>query len=174
MSTAEQYIEPAEADFGYDLGALSSADRDALIDEALERIAEFEAEKARVAEYAARRVAMVQAHRDEEIAKKDAAAAFWIQRVEHLAAGYDYGKKKSRRLAFGEFGMRKRPDRVEIVDEAKLLDFARGSNLPIVVKESVPKKELSALCKSGFMPDPEEDGFSFVPGEDEFYFKAGS
>lgn len=146
----------------------------AALDEALERIAEAEAEVDQVQQTAQLRIDKILAHAAQEIDRIQRGADFWRQRVDHLGPKADFGKKKSMRLAFGEFGFRLSPARVEVLDEAKVLEFARANNVSVQVKESVKKADLAALCKIGFRPDPVEDGFEFVPGEESFFFRAGS
>lgn len=145
----------------------------AAIDEALERIAEAEAQVDLVQQTAQLRVDRILAHAAREIDSIQNSADFWRQRVEALAARVDFGKKKSMRLAYGEFGRRLSPGGVDVVDDAKVLEFARANNVPVKVKESVSRTDLARLCKDGFRPDPEEDGFAWRAAEDAFFIRAG-
>jgi hypothetical protein len=146
----------------------------AVLDEALERLAEIEAEKAAVRETARLRVEKIQGHEQTELERIDRHADYWRQRVEHLGPRAEFsGKKKSLRLAFGEIGFRKRAGTVEVLDMARAVEFARGANLPVKVVESVSKTDLAKLCRDGLRPEPAEDGFAWVEGEDEFFWRAG-
>jgi hypothetical protein len=144
------------------------AERDALIDEALERIREANAEIAHNNAVAQRRMDTVALWRDGENGKVEARTAFWRQRIEALTAGYDYGKKRSRNLANGTFGLRTKPGRVEILDMAKAVEFARLSNLPVKVREEVAKSDLATLAKDGLHPS-DDDGWTWLEPRDEFY-----
>lgn len=153
--------------------ALSGPALYAAIDEALERIAEAEAEVDQIQQAARLRIDKILAHAAQETDRIQRGADFWRQRVEILGKRAEFGNKKSMRLPYGEFGYRLSPGSVTVLDDAKVLEFARANNVPVKVKESVSKTELAKLCKIGFRPDPDEDGFAWVDGEDSFFFKAG-
>lgn len=62
--------------------------------------------------------------------------------VERIAAQSEYaGKAKSRKTPYGTFGVRKLPERFEIVDAAALLAWAKV-NAPGIVTETEPKERV--------------------------------
>lgn len=121
------------------------AEWDTYLDVLLERLAKAEADIAENQEVARRRIQMIQAweHSANESLQRQAG---WLrQQVEMFARGYDYGSKTSRQLPHGEFGTKKKPDSIEIVDQEKALGFARRVGLEIKVEEKVQKTPLKAF-----------------------------
>lgn len=149
------------------------AQRDAYLDRYLEALAGLEksiAENRRVAE---NRKAMIDRWLSSENERAEREAAWLRRQIEAFAAGYDYGKKRSRNLPHGTFGVRKAPDQVVITDPAKALEFAEGNGVEIRVVREVQKKPLAAFVAehTDFQPDPEEDGWEIAPGAEQFYIK---
>ena len=78
----------------------------------------------------------------------------------------EYGKK-SRTLAHGSFGFKRKTDSIEISDPKAALAFAVTNNLPVKTTHSVSKTSL----KDHFMATGEEEGqgWRHVEGGDEFF-----
>lgn len=130
----------------------SAAELDARIDVYLAKLGELETEIARNAEIADRRVQMIRAWEAEANGRLDREAGWLRQAVASLAEGYDYGKKKSRALPHGTFGVRQGRDTLEIRDQAAAVAFAQANGLPVVT--SVGKTPLMEHLKAtGEVPD---------------------
>lgn len=141
---------------------------DTFIDHYLEALAERErtiAENRRVADA---RKAMIEQWLQSENTRIER-EAFWLTRqIEAFAAEYDYGKKKSRNLPHGTFGVRRSPDRLEVNDEAAALEYAATHGIAGAIKRSILKTPLlKHLKETGDIPD----GCELLEGTDTFYVK---
>ncbi|PKL23542.1 MAG: hypothetical protein CVU43_16420 [Chloroflexi bacterium HGW-Chloroflexi-5] len=80
-------------------------------------------------------------------------------------------QRKSRSVALpgATLSLRKKPDRIEVLDEAELLAYCEASYPEaIVLTKSLSKTALKAMIKTGELPSSIE----LVPGEDEFYIRS--
>lgn len=146
------------------------------VDFLLEKRAEIEREIARNEDVARRRIQMIESWRDEENTVLGRQIEWLDRRITDHAAAFQLGEngnKKSRRLPHGQVGFRKTRDTVEIEDMELAVSFAEAHDLPI--KKEVNKTPLIEFVQStGEEPNPETDGFRFVPGEEpgQFYIKS--
>lgn len=145
------------------------------VDYLMEKLSEEAKRAEHVADFTARRVQMVCDHAEVETAKIRKRMAWLESRIrEHLpldAASFKktYGAK-SHRLPSGQVGYRASRATVEIVDPTKALAFAKAEGLEVKVTEVVNKTPLlEHVMRSGAEPDPERDGFAFVPPVDSFF-----
>jgi hypothetical protein len=78
-------------------------------------------------------------------------------------------RSRTLQLPGATVSLRKKPDRVEILDESVLIAYCE-ENYPeaLVVSKSVSKAAITARVRSGELP-PAVD---FIPGEDELYIKS--
>jgi hypothetical protein len=91
--------------------------------------------------------------------------------VHHLAAISDFGKKKSARTAFGEFGRRVKKAAVRIVDENLGLAWARA-NAKHLITEKVTEKLYQAKVEEHFTATGElPEGCEFTAERDEPFAK---
>lgn len=154
-------------------------DRELRADYLLETLAELQAELAHLDEFTARRIQMVQDHRDTEAARIQRRMDYLSDRV-RACVPYDpavfaseYGKK-SIKLPHGTLGYRSSKETVQIADKEKALAFAKAHGLEIRVTEAVNKTPLLDYVRAtGDIPDPDVCGFELVPGSDDFYVKVG-
>lgn len=122
----------------------SGVDLDVWIDVRLEAIARVQAEMAHNADVAARRMKMLADWRDEQNAVLARRAEYLTRQIEEVARAYPYpAGKKSRKLAFGEIGLRAERPRLEVTDEAAALEFVRG--VPELAPDAIRVKESLAL-----------------------------
>jgi hypothetical protein len=63
--------------------------------------------------------------------------------IKALAEQQDFGAKKSRETANGTYGRRTKPAHLEIVDQAKLLEWADGNPALVTVEKSVKQKAVN-------------------------------
>ena len=145
------------------------------VDYLLEKAAEERTRLDQLEEFTARRVAMIVEHKSAEASKIEKRLAWLESRIrEHIpfdAASFrkHYGAK-SHRLPHGQIGYRASRATVEITDPAKALAFAKARGLEVKVSESVNKTPLlESVMRDGEEPNPETDGFRFVPPADEFF-----
>lgn len=145
------------------------------VDYLLEKIAEERTRLDHLEEFTRRRMDMILEHKSMEAGKIERRLAWLESRVrEHMpfdAASFrkHYGAK-SHRLPHGQIGYRASRASVEITDPAKALAFAKARGLEIKVSESVNKTPLlESVMRDGEEPNPETDGFRFVPPQDEFF-----
>lgn len=87
--------------------------------------------------------------------------------LHQIALAYDFGDRKSRTLPYGTFGFRRRPLRVDVVDEDAVREWCRKEGvLKTQVKETYSKRDLKACVETrGEVPD----GCEVVPETDEFF-----
>lgn len=79
------------------------------------------------------------------------------------------GGKKSRACLHGVVGWKKRPDKLVVVDEAKLLDAATVLDMVKVIE----KPDIKALTEHFKAHGEIPAGAEWQPGGDEFYIKVG-
>lgn len=198
MSAAEQYI-PAPPAPG-ELIPADAVERDAWIDARLEEARELERRIALEHQVAERRVAMIRANEEQQVAGLVAERDGLLAMLREQARVYEFTRGKSRRFAFGEIGRRLRALSIEITDEAAALDYAAGADLPIRVevstrdrergkalaewahahgvtpRESIGKAELQEHVRArrqveaGWKPESDA-GWSVAGGEDEPFVK---
>lgn len=142
-------------------------ERDIWIDRRLAAIAGLDAEIRHQDEVCERRMKMLRDHFDGELAAL-VRRREWLERIlEQEARTYPYPpRKRSAAFPFGEIGLRKGRNTIEIEDEAAALAFAKetdGLAEQVRVKEWIPKTPLQHyLEETGEIPP----GVRFVPGED--------
>lgn len=174
MSTAEEMLfQPTPGDVSewaeqvrQECEALHGAELDARIDWLMEQMRENRDRAKANEDVAERRMDMIRHWRDEQNAGLDRQYAYLESLVLQHAAGYDYGKQKSRRLAFGKFGKRiVQRAGIRIVDKATALEFAKAHGIPTKVTEEVqvtPLKEYAdstGVLPAGCEPVPEVESF---------------
>ena len=135
----------------------ADAQLDAIASDALRLMAEAELEVERYD--AAEKLELEAIHarydrlRHRHVARRDEAERLVMACAERA----DFGKKKSREVGFGTYGLRTQPPRIEVLDKDALLTWAKlnaPSLVRAVTKEDVPHKELSAYFKAtGDLPD---------------------
>jgi hypothetical protein len=146
---------------------LDPVERDTKIDEALGRLHALEREVQRNNMIAERRIDPIVQWRDAENSRLENEKQFYLQRLQTLATGYDYGKKKSRNLPHGTFGLRQTGGGLAIVDQDAVIAFAEEHKIPVAVKRSVAVADLKEWSKStGKIPA----GCEVKPKVDNFYF----
>jgi hypothetical protein len=73
----------------------------------------------------------------------------WMEsQIRAAAMSYDFGTKRSRRLADGTFGFRTTPGKLTITDPVEAVEFARMRGIPVKVVESVGVRELKEFIDS--------------------------
>lgn len=161
----------AELPDGDGLVGLAEARADYL----LERIARERARQDRIHGAAALRVKMIRDNEADECGKVERRIAYLESQVRVQLPG-DAGRfkavygKKSVSLPHGQIGFKQHRATVEIVDPAKALAFAQAHGLEIRVTQSVNKTPLiEHVMRNSEDPNPETDGFEFVPARDEFF-----
>lgn len=155
-------------------------ERELRADYLLETLAELQAELDHLDEFTARRIQMVQDHRDTEAARIQRRMDYLSDRV-RACVPYDpavfaseYGKK-SIKLPHGSLGYRSSKESVAITDKEVALAFAKANGIEVKVTEAVNKTPLLDYVKAtGEIPDPDVCGFELVPGSDDFFVKAGA
>lgn len=165
----ETFLQSLDLDvpiFSHELG--NRPQLDTFLDRYLEALAERErtiAENRRVADA---RKAMIDRWLQSENARIEREASWLTRQIEAFAFDYDYGKKKSRSLPHGTFGIRRSPDRLEIVDESAAVDYAVDCGLQEAIKYSILKTPLLKHLKAtGEIPD----GCELREGVESFYVK---
>lgn len=111
----------------------SQAERDAWASDLLRVLGEHERELAQMEESRRAEHARVDMRWDTNTAGLRKRAEVLRQMVCSLAIDADFGKKKSRDVAFGSYGRRQIPVKVAIVDDAAALDWAE-KNQPHIVR----------------------------------------
>jgi hypothetical protein len=171
-----QQVEDAEAQEWLEQNGLlcEPADRTGLdihIDQLLERIGELRAEVAHVEDVAARRAAMIDRWRDDEVTRLERQARYLEERIRLHAVAYTFEKgKKSRALPHGQFGFQKVRMKVVVKDKAAALAFAKLEEIPVKVEESVLLTPLKEYVESTGL---EPAGCEVVPEHDAFYVRVG-
>ena len=154
----------------------------AAVDRYLELIREERARVARVQAAAELRMQPIREWVEREQEKAQRKVEFLEARIRfllpHDADSFkrEYGTKSLALTHGARVGYEKGRDRVEIMDEAKAVTFARQHGIPVAEKVSttVPKTALKDyVTTAGVEPDPDTDGFLFVPGAERFYVKPG-
>lgn len=178
---AHEQRDPWEFEVERDLPAGDGpTERELRADYLLETLAGLEAELAHLDDFTARRIQMVQDHRDAEAARIQRRIDYLGERVRGCVP-YDadtfareYGKK-SIRLPHGTIGYRAARESVDIADGAKAVAWAKAHGVETRVVETVNKTPLLDYVKAtGDVPDPDVCGFELVPGSDDFFVKAGA
>jgi hypothetical protein len=78
-------------------------------------------------------------------------------------------RSRTVQLPGASLSLRKKPDRVEILNEEELMGYCEAYYPEaIVIAKSISKAAISAKVHSGELPP----AVSFIPGEDELYIKA--
>lgn len=152
-------------------------DRDLRVDYLLEQVQKERGKIARADDFASRRVAMIEADRQEKVDMAERRIA-WLEGQVRLNLPMDaerfqreYGKK-SQKLPHGTVGFRLHQPTVQIDDQELAVSFAEKHGLEI--KKSVNKTPLLNYVKeTGDVPNPAECGFDFVDGYDSFFIRAG-
>ena len=151
----------------------TTADSDLVrIDWLLEKVTALRAEIAENNAVADRRIAMQEDFRQGENAKIDRAITYWVGQIGQLATDdgdafkAEYGKK-SRTLAHGSFGFKRKTDSIEISDPKAALAFAVTNNLPVKTTHSVSKTSLKDHAAS--TGEMEGEGWRHVEGGDVFF-----
>lgn len=150
---------------------------EARVDYLLQRAAAEKQRIERIQAAAKARVQMIQNHAAEEVAKVERRLAY-LESVVRLQLPGDgarfkflYGAK-SLKLPHGQVGFKQHRATVDIVDPAKALAFAQAHGLEIRVVQSVNKTPLiEHVVRTSEDPDPETDGFAFVPARDAFFLQ---
>lgn len=98
----------------------------------------------------------------------------WLEsEIERLTDGYDYGRKKSRKLPNGSFGWRSLPDKIDIVEPGRAIAFAESRALDVTVEKRVSKTTLMKHVEAtGEIPDVDDGGFLHIEGGERFFIKA--
>ena len=158
-------VFPAPADVDDPVGV------DTALDHYLQLLFDREQEMQRNREIAERRHAMIEAW-EQDVNGSLKRECRWLKlEIEALAAGYDFGTKRSRALPHGSFGYRRGADRIEIAEPARAIAWAEGNGLESEVKKSIGKTPLLKHLKAtGELPD----GCEFIEGSDAFFIKSGS
>lgn len=154
----------------------SRAGLDTRLDFLLQKMADRDLAIANNDEVADRRIAMIEGWRRQQNATIEREIGWLRLHFEALADGYDFGNARSRSLPHGSFGFRKGPDRVEVVDMAKAVQWAKENGLEAELKVSIDKTPLRKawapnLKATGEAPDPTAAGFDYILGEDSFFVK---
>lgn len=75
-------------------------------------------------------------------------------------------KSKTLKMINGKAGFRTTPEKIEIVNENELVEFAKKENIPVQIKESVHKKDIKEyIKKTGHIPGC----VKVIPGSEKFY-----
>lgn len=141
----------------------------------LQRIREEEARAEELAQFTARRINMVQEHGTGELLKIRKRVQ-WLEsrlRMHVPPTGDGMEREFSRRslsLPHGTVGYRRTPESVEILDQAKALQWAKDNGLQVAVKETVHKAPIIEYIRStGAMPDT--DAIEYRGPSESFYVK---
>jgi hypothetical protein len=155
----EQLLEselPAElAQDAIELPAvLAERDRvrmDEWIDSRLEKIANLQAQIAENTAVANRRIRIIQAHTDEQNATIERQVKWLEDALRHVARAYPYPKGKTRKLPFGEIGIRTQKAKLVVDEAVRVLEEVEAGTLPIEcrrVKFEVAKDVLNKYWES--------------------------
>lgn len=171
METEQETLPASVEEVAAWVGSAAAADVEATAGWWLRRLGEVEAEITRLETREEAELARVRAHYAALRAPLETRAGGFRRAVEAVAASVKWGKRKSIDLAWGTFGVRTKPARVEVVDPVKALAWAR-QHAPdaVVVKESVAQrvvapKILAIVAESG----EEVEGFSYHPAIEQPY-----
>jgi phage host-nuclease inhibitor protein Gam len=101
-----------------------------------------------------------------------------LHMLEQCARALPLRGKKSRDLAFGRIGWRTHKPRLDVQDDAALMEWVKQQSLDLTasllrkkITESIDKKALDAHClKTGDLPN----GCTLVPAVDQFYAAPGN
>ncbi len=179
MSAAPMFVLPTEEEeyqslsqFGVDLSAgQPAAQIDATASDLMRLIARERAEADR---YHAAKLAEIQkitARYERLTSPHEIRAARYEAWVCELALSADFGKKKSRDVGHGTYGVRRVPARLSILDHAELLAWAKTTAPDLVqevISEKVPHKALEARFKeTGELPP----GVDYTPEIEKAFAK---
>lgn len=148
---------------------------DARVDYYLEMLSDLEAQSKHDADVVRLRVAALNLWLDQKNERREKRASWLTHQIEAIAAGYDFGKKRSRDLPHGVFGFRKKAATVEIVDPALAKEWAR-----LKCPEALTKTEGVSLTKTPIVEmvkesrihlDPSTSGMRYIDERDDFYIK---
>jgi phage host-nuclease inhibitor protein Gam len=165
------------------LGLKSFEDRarvDTMLDTALQKLGELDAEISTAEEIADQRkrdtLERIERWLAGETAPLRRQRDFLARQIEAIARQYDFGGKKSRSLPHGKFGRRRSGDKIEITDMPAALAFAERMGVEVKVVREVQRTPIKDFLSAhpGFKPNPEEHGFTVVPGTDNFYVEPAS
>lgn len=124
---------------------------DVWVDRRLQVLASIAAEVEHNNQVAARRIHMIADARDEQNAILQRRAAYLEGILEQVAAAYPYPKGKSRKLPFGEIGVRTQKPKLVVDDPTTVLVYAKEMGLPaeiIRLKEEINKVALNEYVES--------------------------
>lgn len=172
----------SEADLRAELAAVgvvldqptSDAQLDAMASHVLGLMAECDLDTARYREAMAAEVARIHM-RYEALFTPIVARRGMLERwALDIAERVDYGKKKSRAVGNGTIGKRTKPERIEIVDDAVALAFAKAHPVDGAIKVTekpvhkvLAPQVLALVHATGELPA----GFEHHPESEEFYVK---
>jgi type IV secretory pathway VirJ component len=164
MSAAEYEVNAPDTDI-----PANPVELDRWIGWRLRRIANERAEMDRNMAVAKAEVERYTAWLEEENASHARSIEWLESQVRAAAQTYDFGSKRSRKLAEGTFGFRTTPGKTAITDPDAAVAFAKAKGIP--VKESVGVREIKEWIDStGEVPEFVEQ----TPPVDTFYVKAGT
>lgn len=118
---------------------MGDAECDALASALLGRLAECQADVARYRAALAREVTRLQTRYGSLIAPLERQATMFEQAIHELARRADFGKRRSRAVGNGVYGIRTVPERVEVTDAAAALAWAKD-HVPTAVKAVTTEK----------------------------------
>lgn len=75
-------------------------------------------------------------------------------------------RSKTLKMVNGRAGFRTTPDKIEYLDEDKVVEFAETKNIPVQIKKSVKKNDIKSYIKeTGEVPE----SVQVIPGVEKFY-----
>lgn len=159
-------------------GPTSDAQLDAAASEICRRLGDAEADRARFVEAEkaeVERIKMRYAALREPVDRR-------IGQLEELgrevARRADFGKKKSRTVGYGSYGRKLKKERVEIVDPAAALEFARAQKIEGAIKTETVEKPVHKVLEPVVMEYIRKHegevpaGFEHIDESDEPWVKA--
>jgi hypothetical protein len=164
MSAAEYEVSAPDTDI-----PANPVELDRWIGWRLRRIANERAEMDRNMAVAKAEIERYTAWLEEENAGHARSIEWLESQIRAAAQTYDFGSKRSRKLAEGTFGFRTTPGKTAITDPDAAVAFAKEHGIP--VKESVGVREIKEYI------DSTGEALPFVeqtPPVDTFYVKVGA
>lgn len=183
--TAPAFALPTESEEQGELEAMlgfaltdstSDAQLDAIASDICRHLGYREADLARYEEARKAEIARINLHYSHRCGKLDAEIAQLRALGEEVAKRAKFpGKSKSRSVAFGSYGSRKVPEKVEIVDEARAFAWLTrtGNHGAFRTKTEIIRAEAKKLVLANLNATGEvADGFEHVAEQETFFIKA--
>lgn len=134
----------------------SAAKLDAIASDYLRRIGEHDKDLARFDEAEKAEIEMVKRRYANSAQGVREDRARCIAAIEAIIARQDFGPRKSRKVAYGEYGTRTKPAHISIVDDQQCVNWALGMNTELgllTTTYSVKQKDVSLwYARTGEIP----------------------